>query len=296
MRRWGVMAAVTLSVAAGASPAQASFPGRNGDLARVPNDNAKYGGDSRIGLVHPNGGGFHELPCVAASPFGVCSDTDPAFSPRGGAIALSAGYGQTQQIQIVNTDGSNPRPVAGTIAAHNPSWSPDARRLAFSIADDGVYTIGLDGSDRRKVADGGRDPSWSTTGWIAFQRENDLYRVREDGSGLKRLTYRGGTRPNWSPDGRRITFGRSWLYPDLDRVYVMRADGKRLRRLTRRNGDTPVWSPDGRAIAFRRSLSSGGDAGQSGPREIYTIHTDGRRLRRVGSAGFGSFLDWQSRH
>jgi len=53
----------------------------------------------------------------------------------------------------------------------------------------------------------------------------DVYLVRRDGSGLRRLTRRGGYSPAWSPDGRWIAFIRAG---DL---YVVRTTGGHLRRL-----------------------------------------------------------------
>src|SRR4029079_11529596 len=53
--------------------------------------------------------------------------------------------------------------------------------------------------------------------------------------------------PDWSPDGRRIAFGR-----EEERLMVVRADGTLPRRLgppTLRGRD-PHWSPDGGRIAF----------------------------------------------
>ena len=58
------------------------------------------------------------------------------------------------------------------------------------------------------------------------QAPADLYSVRPDGSGLKRLTHTSEEfewAPAWSPNGRRIAFAGS------NGVYVSRADGTRVR-------------------------------------------------------------------
>jgi TolB protein len=103
---------------------------------------------------------------------------------------------------------------------------------------------------------------------IAFERSVtsvegvDLFLVRPHGRGLRRLTYRGGAAPDWSPDGKRVAFQRR------HNIYVMRASGGGLRRLTYRGGSDPAWSPDGRWVAFVR----GG---------LYAVRTNGRGPRRL---------------
>jgi TolB protein len=65
--------------------------------------------------------------------------------------------------------------------------------------------------------------------------------MNADGSGQRNLTrspaYDGN--PAWSPDGRKIAFGRA------GEVYVMNADGSGQRNLTRSpwNESSAAWSP-----------------------------------------------------
>jgi len=49
--------------------------------------------------------------------------------------------------------------------------------------------------------------------------------VGQDGRGLRRLTYRGGYSPCWSPDGRWIAFLRN------GNLFVIRTNGRGLRRM-----------------------------------------------------------------
>ena len=55
-------------------------------------------------------------------------------------------------------------------------------------------------------------------------------------------------------------------------IYIVRQNGRGLRRLTRRGADAPAWSHDGKQIAFMRN------------NDIYVIHTDGTRKRRLVAA------------
>jgi WD40-like Beta Propeller Repeat len=106
------------------------------------------------------------------------------------------------------------------------SWAPDSRRIVFA-------------SDR---APGSR----------RFQ----IYTVRIDGTGLRRLTAFAAQSedPAWAPSGR-------WIAYDVEaggqpRIYLIRPGGTGRRRLTRVNDTNPLWSPNGSKIAFTRSSSS----------------------------------------
>ena len=128
---------------------------------------------------------------------------------------------------------------------------------------------------------------------IAFERQAgtaaaaDLYVVRPDGTGLRRLTSdQSSADPAWSPDRRRIAFvsgrGKAFWAPDL---YVMDARGRNVRRLTR--GPTasdvfyaasdPTWTPDGKTIVFVRTAVRA----QRARSDLWAIGADGRNLRRL---------------
>lgn len=56
--------------------------------------------------------------------------------------------------------------------------------------------------------------------------------------------------PDWSPDGRSLTFVR-WPDGEHTDVWTVRADGTSLRRVTTTgHAFAPAWRPDGGAIVF----------------------------------------------
>jgi len=86
---------------------------------------------------------------------------------------------------------------------------------------------------------------------------HELYTVRPDGSGLRRITHVTGdaVNPDWSPDGRRIAFELGRPDDAGCAIVVMDADGSHMRNLTgRRNGceAQPSFTPDGRHLVFER--------------------------------------------
>lgn len=139
------------------------------------------------------------------------------------------------------------------------------------------------GGSGKVVLVGGQidSPAWSPDGkWIAFQMSRgdsqpDLYLVKPDGSGLKRITRNPGHDgcPAWSPDGRRLAFcsDRSGSFD----VWVMDVETGRSRRFTRARSIewNPDWSPDGRSIAF------GSD--RAGNFDVWVKQVRSGRLTRV---------------
>jgi TolB protein len=102
--------------------------------------------------------------------------------------------------------------------------------------------------------------------------------VRLDG-GERRLVARRGTRPRYSPDGRRLAFSRS------HRLWVARADGRSARPVSPRDWlvGSYDWSPGGTRLAFVRDFVKGGAA-------IYTVKPDGSGLQRLLKASQGIAL------
>jgi hypothetical protein len=120
---------------------------------------------------------------------------------------------------------------------------------------------------------------------IAFMSDRDgndeIYTIRTDGTGLRRLTDDPATdrSPSWSPDGQRIAFvsDRSG-YPE---VWVMDSDGRDPTRLTYDNAivSSPAWSPDGSEIAYISNVSVDGHSNHT----LWIMGADGRGARRVTS-------------
>jgi TolB protein len=123
----------------------------------------------------------------------------------------------------------------------------------------------------------------SPSGRIAFVTEvsafnGALYIANSDGTGLRQLSSGQAycTRPRWSPDRRRIAFGKDT--DDLTSgIYVIDVDGTSgIRRLG--DGGDPAWSPDGKKIAF---VSQGG--GGFGATGIYVMNADGTGVQQLTS-------------
>ena len=87
---------------------------------------------------------------------------------------------------------------------------------------------------------------------LAFVRDDRIWLVNTNGSGLRALTPAGESfsDPHWSPDGRRLV--ATWLVSGATRVAVVELDGT-ARPLTDPDDDArdPRWSPDGTRLVYR---------------------------------------------
>jgi Tol biopolymer transport system component len=119
----------------------------------------------------------------------------------------------------------------------DPVWSPDGEQLAFV-------------SDRANPGTG----------------HEDVYVMRLDGSGLRRLTSDtdryGKAGLAWSPNGKWIA------YQDDAHISEVSADGSQHRRLTGYGGFQPDFSPSGRRIAY-------GNGAAEFYSSIYVMRPDG---------------------
>jgi TolB protein len=143
-----------------------------------------------------------------------------------------------KEIYISDYDGDNQRPVTtGRTLSITPSWSPDARSIAYTSYRRGPGNI-----------------------FISNIFQGTLEEVTKN-AGENWL-------PAFSPDGNRICFS-STRGGTSAQVYVMNRDGSNVRRLTNDKwiNTTPTWSPSGNQIAFVSD--------RTGSPQIYTIDADG---------------------
>ena len=146
--------------------------------------------------------------------------------------------------------------------ARQPSWSPDARRIAFQSYRDGTWriaTIAADGSGMKALTSGpfdAREPNWSPDGKsIAFSSDRsgnyDVWTLDVATGEVRQVTKDPGNDffPAWSPDGREIAFVSTRT--TSPGVYAITLDGKE-RFIAPADGQVgaPSWSPNGSQVLF----------------------------------------------
>jgi Tol biopolymer transport system component len=205
-------------------------------------------------------------------------------SSRDGDYAIFGADARGGHIRRLVSEKGDPSTPSGLFFQVEPTWSPDGSQIAFASKRDGVshiYVMHSDGSGTRRLTNASKEdsrPSWSPDGTtIVFAREGALFAVPVGGGKARRVGRGPGSaaNPTWSPDGRLIAYDYRTPGFSIRELWLMNADGSGHHRLTklREVSEFAAWSPDGKRIAFQSN--AGGTHF-----EIYTIGSDGARLRR----------------
>jgi Tol biopolymer transport system component len=152
------------------------------------------------------------------------ADTEPSFSPDGSQIAFHSERGGGG-LFVMGATGESVRRL--TDRGHNPSWSPDGRRLVIST--EGI----TDPLDRQATA--------------------ELWTV-DIATGETSLLYAGdAVQPAWSPDGRRIAFWKTDGNTGQRDLATIDGEGRDEPAVVTADVPvdwSPVWSPDGATLYF----------------------------------------------
>ena len=142
-----------------------------------------------------------------------------------------------------------------------PSWAPDARKVAAVGLGRGIYSVDTTDGTSQRLTTGPSDeaPDWSPGGvLIAFHRQirgsnYDLYAVNPVTGRERRLTHdsKQQTNPSWSADGSQIAFAEQQA-TGMWAIVTMNKNGTGRRIVTDAgiSAQEPAWSPDGKRIAF----------------------------------------------
>jgi serine/threonine protein kinase/Tol biopolymer transport system component len=216
----------------------------------------------------------------SAEPVRVTNDAaldwNPVWAPDGRSVYFASDRTGTMNIARILVDERTGRasgsPEAVTAPAGSAgalSFSRDGNTLLYGTEHFAttLYAASFDSSRRQLagspqvVLEGAQEIDYidvSPDGeWIAFgskERQEDLFVIRRDGSGLRQLTddVHRDRGPRWSPDGSRLAFYSSRLGPYT--IWSIRPDGSRLEPVTRVEDGTlvrPAWAPDGRRLTAR---------------------------------------------
>jgi Tol biopolymer transport system component len=225
------------------------------------------------------------------------------------------------EVRVRNADGTRQTQLfEGEVLAWAPVWSPDGKKLAFSLAtrNPEIFVVNADGSGLpTKLTNttvtpvaSAFAPAWSPDGKkIAYVNgvpgsSGDIYIMNPDGSGKYNLTSSNPdqavhsiSNPTWSPDGKKVAFTSIQSVTEQEQssdssaspaayhidIYLMNSDGSGKTRLTKTQEEegSAAWSPDGEKLAFPR--------GSSGHEDLYVMNSDGSELTKLTSTAAGEY-------
>ncbi len=271
-------------------------------VARAPSPGGTTG-STGIYLVPTQGGEPRRL-TQATAP---ADDRAPAFSPDGRRLAYaSCKMVLACDVEVVDLDatlapvGAPRRLVTSVEMINGLAWTRDGTSLIYGgqPAPDVYYLwrVGVDGThppERIEVAGlGAMQPATARSrDRLAFSRDKsdeDIYRFeRGRASQAVIVSSYFDSQPNFSSDGRRITFCSSRSEEAVE-VWVAAADGSGAHQLTHGPGrwqGSPRWSPDGRRIAFDSETADG-------RWHIWTIDADGSMPRQITTGAGENLPTW----
>jgi len=249
-----------------AAASRAAWPGRNGAIAFVRGPH--------IWVQLPSGK-------QRQLTYGEDPDGEPTYSRDGRRIAFVRYSGNDSDIWVMNSDGTDQRPVTSSdgpgTSEVQPAFFPSGRSLVFAQLGPSsgwtVSSIRLDGTERRQLARRAKFPTVSPDGrWLAFTRHpgGDRIRLQDLRTGEERQLPSGlSQQADFSPDGRGLVFvgqrpcrGKEHLRLSILTIGLHDPGARVILPTCHRNliPYGPVWSPRGDRILFARQDNPSGPA------------------------------------
>jgi len=224
------------------------------------------------------------IPSRGGEPVEVTNDSaldwDPVWSPDGNYLYFISDRGGSMNLWRVPIDEKTGKTFGPPEAITTPtpfiahlSFSSDGHQIAYAhvVRTGNLQRINFDPlkevtkGQASSIAQASRVAFCSDLSadgeWLTFDtqtdKQEDIFVVRRDGSGLRQLTDDNfkDRAPRWSPDGKRILFfsDRSGTW----QIWIMNADGSGLQQVSYAEFTivNPIWSPDGTRIAYRNLVS-----------------------------------------
>jgi len=187
-------------------------------------------------------------------------------------------------------------PVSRKVGANiTGKWSPDGKKIAFSLSRAGsadIFICDADGGNLNQLTTWPSietSPTFSPDGkQIAFTSDRtgmpQIYVMTVDGKDPRRVTWTGSYNDTaaWSPKGDYIAYA-SMTGNNFNISLVNVNETRDVRQLTSGAGseETPTWSPNGRNIAY--SANSGG------VKQIFVMNADGTNQAQVTNLPGGGY-------
>ena len=209
--------------------------------------------------------------CVALAIPGAAS-----AASSGGAVVFSRVVTKTVTETVKDAEG---KPVKDKDGNEETKVKTTVEGGLFAVKDGRLNQLTEDPTDT--------EPSFSPNSRaIVFSRSGDVFSVRADGSGLRRVT--GGpeadTAPKVAPNGRYVLFERRSKAGAPADLYTVSLDGGATKAVIATGDDDheASFSADGRAIVFVHSVA---ETGGGTADDVYSVRPSGAGLARLTRTG-----------
>lgn len=254
-----------------ATPARASFPGKNGRIAFDFGD---------IYTMNPDGSDVRQLTNLGPDNFAFYA----SWSSDGKQLVFNQSNSDNfhAEVWLMDADGKNGRRILSEAKFNDfvPYFSPDNQSVVFArcpinLPDTcGIYQVNVNGGAPTSITKfklGNTDlfPEYSPDGrTVIFESSGRegiveaIYRLGPHDKTPRRLTHPAldiGV-PDWSPEGLKIAIGTHRQDPQNQEIGVVGVGGGGFSILTHSGVNCcdgphdgyPSWSPQGDAIVFER--------------------------------------------
>jgi Tol biopolymer transport system component len=217
-----------------------------------------------------------------------------------------------ERIWVIGVDGTGARELVpdGYHPQQLLGWSPDGRHLLY-IEDSQFLLADVTGGEPQLLDTGCVEPCWGdetptlsgdgtalvfVRGTSTTDESTSNIATMDLSTGqvvqLRSTAPKGGSFPNWSPDGNQLVFtrfgrGAEGPFPEINSaVFVVDVDGQNLHQISPVTLDAEYarWSPDGSRILFTSPNREGAD--------VYTMAADGSDVRQLTSDGTALAASW----
>jgi Tol biopolymer transport system component len=202
------------------------------------------------------------------------------FPDGNGLIAFQAETEQGIQIFTIRPNGHQLRQITHVDgAAGLPDWSPDGRRIAFTLNECAIALMDADGDNVQEIAsdpdlclsDASFTPDGARLVYTRYDPALDaeqIWTMKIDGSDQLFITDAGGPDPNVSPDGQKLSFKGA-----EGALFVANIDGSGIVQVSPSISVTYKhdWSPDGQHLV----VSDNSDPAPDEAVNVVTVRPDG---------------------
>lgn len=232
-------------------------------VTRSPYDKSRLSWypDGQSLLVNGNQGELNRVNMETAEetpiPVPLKGMNDAVLSPDGNQIAFSlstSGSIDDNNIWLIDVDGKNQQKLTNMQGLqHDPSWSPDGKRLYFLSGKGGqahdIWQLTLATHETEQLTANSLyqfDVAAATDGAIAFSSNRtgnyEIWIHNKDGT-LRQVTDHPGldAKPAWSPDGKTLIFESTRDgQPNLWKIDIKGGEPEQLTH-HERGARAPVW-------------------------------------------------------